>query len=88
MIRTISAMTTSPSTPAAMAAGAECAACPHLLADHDAIGSRFCQATVDGGISRGCVCGGGAGGLAPARRREVTEAAQWAAGTTARRADT
>jgi hypothetical protein len=58
MTTAISTSTRIPSTPAAMAAGAECAACSHLLTDHDAIGSRFCRATVDGGISRGCVCDG------------------------------
>ena len=94
MITAISASTRTSSAPAGMVAaaasgpGAGCAACAHLLTDHDAIGSRFCQATVDGDISRGCVCQADVGGLPPARRREVTEAARWAAGTTARRADT
>ena len=94
MITAISASTTTSPAPAGMVAvaapgpGAGCAACPHLLADHDAIGSRFCQATVDGDISRGCVCEADVGGLPAARRRKATEAAQWAAGTTARRVDT
>lgn len=34
-----------------------CAACPHESALHDRIGSRFCGATIAGGLDRGCVCG-------------------------------
>lgn len=34
-----------------------CPACPHALADHDPIGTRFCAATTAGALSRGCVCG-------------------------------
>jgi hypothetical protein len=33
-----------------------CPACPHPLAQHDPIGARFCRATADSAISRGCVC--------------------------------
>jgi hypothetical protein len=33
-----------------------CAACPHPMAAHDAIGTRFCSATAAGGFARGCVC--------------------------------
>lgn len=33
-----------------------CAACRHPLHSHDQIGLRFCAATVDGALSRGCVC--------------------------------
>jgi hypothetical protein len=94
MITAIPANTSTFSAPAGVVAaaapdpGAGCAACPHLLVDHDAIGSRFCQATVDGGISRGCVCNADVGGLPPARRRKVTEAAERAAGTTARKIGT
>ncbi|MGY1835649.1 RGCVC family protein [Blastococcus sp. SYSU DS0510] len=40
----------------APAPGAACGACPHPRADHDAIAARFCSATVDGAIARGCAC--------------------------------
>lgn len=33
-----------------------CAACPHRWGSHDAIGARFCAATVVIAASRGCVC--------------------------------
>jgi len=33
-----------------------CAVCPHAWDAHDAIGIRYCSATVTGGFSRGCVC--------------------------------
>jgi hypothetical protein len=36
--------------------GAACDVCPHLRADHDAIAARFCSATGNGAIARGCVC--------------------------------
>jgi hypothetical protein len=35
---------------------AACPACPHLLATHDAIGTRFCRATTAKTLSRGCAC--------------------------------
>jgi hypothetical protein len=35
-----------------------CAACPHGREAHDRIGTRFCSATIAGGLSRGCVCVG------------------------------
>ena len=35
---------------------AVCDACPHPRAGHDAIAARFCAATGDGAIVRGCVC--------------------------------
>jgi hypothetical protein len=34
-----------------------CPACPHPRDDHDRISARFCDATVAGEFSRGCVCG-------------------------------
>jgi hypothetical protein len=56
-------MPTSPMTidhpttaPAWAAAAPGCVACPHLRADHDAIGLRYCQATVSSALTRGCVC--------------------------------
>jgi hypothetical protein len=33
-----------------------CDVCPHSVVDHDAIGSRFCRATMDSAIIRSCVC--------------------------------
>jgi len=33
-----------------------CAVCPHPLDAHDRISARFCEATVAGGFTRGCVC--------------------------------
>ena len=35
---------------------ATCGVCPHPHADHDAIAARFCSATLNGAIARGCVC--------------------------------
>ena len=36
--------------------GADCAVCPHPVARHDALGLRFCHATLKGAITRGCIC--------------------------------
>jgi hypothetical protein len=33
-----------------------CEACPHPVDDHDAIGLRFCRATLASALDRGCVC--------------------------------
>jgi hypothetical protein len=33
-----------------------CDVCPHDLERHDTIGRRFCQATLDGALTRGCAC--------------------------------
>lgn len=33
-----------------------CDVCPHPHAGHDAIAARFCLATGNGAIARGCVC--------------------------------
>src|SRR4051812_4799732 len=33
-----------------------CEVCPHPPASHDPIAARFCSATRDGHIARGCVC--------------------------------
>ncbi len=33
-----------------------CAACPHPAAGHDAISRRYCAATVDASLTRGCIC--------------------------------
>ncbi len=39
-------------------AGADdrCAACDHPWSEHDALGMRFCTATVTSSLSRGCIC--------------------------------
>jgi hypothetical protein len=33
-----------------------CDVCPHPVTSHDAIGLRFCRATRNSAIDRGCVC--------------------------------
>jgi hypothetical protein len=33
-----------------------CGVCPHAVDHHDDIGLRFCRATRNSGIERGCVC--------------------------------
>ncbi len=33
-----------------------CPVCPHRLAEHDALGRRFCDATREVGWRRGCIC--------------------------------
>jgi hypothetical protein len=33
-----------------------CDACAHAASAHDAIGLRFCRATLVGAIPRGCIC--------------------------------
>ncbi|WP_369255183.1 RGCVC family protein [Geodermatophilus amargosae] len=33
-----------------------CDACPHPVSAHDRIGLRFCRATLDSALARGCVC--------------------------------
>ncbi len=35
---------------------AYCSSCPHDYAGHDATAVRYCAATLDMAISRGCVC--------------------------------
>jgi len=34
----------------------ECMACSHPLSTHDVIAVRFCNATVDHALARGCIC--------------------------------
>ncbi|MBP2365295.1 RGCVC family protein [Pseudonocardia parietis] len=34
----------------------DCPVCPHPMADHDAIGTRFCAAKIAGGSADGCAC--------------------------------
>jgi hypothetical protein len=33
-----------------------CDVCRHTGASHDAIGLRFCAATLNGALTRGCIC--------------------------------
>lgn len=33
-----------------------CSVCGHPMRAHDAIGTRFCAATMTGSLNRGCVC--------------------------------
>jgi hypothetical protein len=33
-----------------------CLACGHDVADHDAIGRRYCRATEARALARGCIC--------------------------------
>jgi hypothetical protein len=42
--------------PAAVDA-AGCPVCPHPMAEHDAIAQRYCRATQDSALDRGCACG-------------------------------
>ena len=51
------------SEPDEVTAEAGCAACPHPLADHDAIALRFCQASTAGGPTRKCLCSGESAGM-------------------------
>lgn len=39
--------------PAAVAA----CACGHRIEDHDAVGRRYCAATINAVLPRGCICG-------------------------------
>ena len=38
------------------ALAATCDVCPHPAAAHDRIGQRFCDATLAGAVTRGCIC--------------------------------
>ncbi len=38
------------------AVAATCDVCPHLAVSHDRIGQRFCDATLAGVVTRGCIC--------------------------------
>jgi hypothetical protein len=37
-------------------AQATCDVCPHPAAAHDVIGRRFCDATLQSALTRGCIC--------------------------------
>jgi hypothetical protein len=34
----------------------QCLACGHPMTRHDALGRRFCAATVTSSLERGCIC--------------------------------
>lgn len=36
----------------------QCPACAHARSDHDALGTRFCAATITSRLARGCICVG------------------------------
>lgn len=46
----------SPVLPVQDAPADACGTCPHPLSAHDAISLRFCRATRDGDLPRGCAC--------------------------------
>jgi hypothetical protein len=47
---------TSTPTPVIPVPAAVCDVCAHPVAAHDVIGRRFCDATVRGTLTRGCIC--------------------------------
>ena len=54
-------MTAPTSTPSPIdlplpAAQTVCDVCPHPAAAHDAISRRYCDATLTGATTRGCIC--------------------------------
>jgi hypothetical protein len=46
----------SPTTTSPGTADPACEVCPHPVSQHDAIGLRFCRATKNAALDRGCVC--------------------------------
>jgi hypothetical protein len=44
--------------PAERSADLVCEACEHPNSAHDAIGHRYCRATMNGALARGCICSG------------------------------
>ncbi|MDX3659756.1 RGCVC family protein [Streptomyces sp. ID05-26A] len=49
-------MTTSETLTTDIEAERACAVCPHLWAEHDPIGVRYCTATAATALPRGCIC--------------------------------
>ena len=47
---------TSLPAPAPTAPSPVCDVCAHPAAAHDVIGRRFCDATLQGALTRGCIC--------------------------------
>ncbi|MGX7681859.1 RGCVC family protein [Jatrophihabitans sp. DSM 45814] len=45
-----------------------CASCTHPLAVHDAISQRYCAATAQMAMTRGCICRGGMADAAEASK--------------------
>lgn len=54
----VAAMTAPTSTPSPVAPSpaTACDVCAHPAAAHDVIGRRFCDATLQGALTRGCIC--------------------------------
>lgn len=36
----------------------DCANCGHALTEHDRVALRYCDASGDSGVARGCICHG------------------------------
>ncbi|MFC5062938.1 RGCVC family protein [Actinomycetospora atypica] len=47
---------TEPETVAGTRPVGACSVCPHMWAEHDALGVRFCTATMETAKDRGCIC--------------------------------
>lgn len=43
-------------TDAATAAAATCDVCGHLVSAHDRVATRYCDATLNNALARGCLC--------------------------------
>ncbi|MEX5718625.1 RGCVC family protein [Geodermatophilus maliterrae] len=56
MAPTTSPASTAPLTDGPSLGDPSCDVCPHGVSHHDAIGLRFCRATLVGAITRGCIC--------------------------------
>ena len=52
----MTAPTSTPITNPPVTAPAACDVCAHPAAAHDVIGRRFCDATLQGALTRGCIC--------------------------------
>ncbi|MDP9117592.1 MAG: RGCVC family protein [Actinomycetota bacterium] len=50
--------TTTATTTTATATAGACPTCAHPRELHDRIALRYCEATAEGALSRGCVCAG------------------------------
>ncbi len=47
---------TGPTSTLTAVAPGSCSVCPHPWANHDALGVRFCSATMVSAKARGCIC--------------------------------
>jgi hypothetical protein len=52
----MTAPTSTPSPVTPPPALAVCDVCPHPADAHDVIGRRYCEATLTGALTRGCIC--------------------------------